>query len=168
MIAYKTFSQCPEEDRPKGVLLSFPWMQQECSELEITAFEEQGFTVVTQEVYDALVLSLTNTNQASMMVSSIRSSILTPAIAFGNEVIITFAAENIGLGITQAGMTTAVRTATKDVVAALTTGSLYDAITAARAIPEEQKDATFVTDIRILGFVNKIEAYLGIPLSTEL
>jgi hypothetical protein len=168
MIAYRTFADCPEQDRPSGVLLSFPWVQLECTEEETAALEEQGYTVVTQEVYDALVSSLTDTNQASMMVASIKSSILTPAITFGNELIIDFAAENIGMGITQSEMTPAVRLATKDVVAALSTGSLYDAITAARAIPAEQKDAVFVTDVRLLVFINKIESYLGIPLSTEL
>lgn len=90
------------------------------------------------------------------------------ATIFGQNLILEFATENVLLGITQMGMTTHVRTATAGVVNALQTGSLYDAISEAKAIPAEKKDATFVTDARLLIFINKIESYLGIPLSTEL
>ncbi len=164
MIAYKTFSDCPEKDRPAGVLLDFPWQSEEADETS----EERGFTVVTQEEYDALIASLITLNANSMLTASIRTNILTPAIAKGQELIVTFAAENIALGITQAGMTTQVRTVTADVVSALSTGSLYDAITAARAIPPASYDATFVTEARLLSFINKIEVYLGIPVSASL
>ena len=95
-------------------------------------------------------------------------SIVNNAIQFGNAVIVEFAAENIALGITQAGMTGPVRQATSEVVSALQTGSLYDAIAECKAIPAENKDSTFITDTRLLSFVNKIEEYLGITLSTDL
>jgi hypothetical protein len=54
------------------------------------------------------------------------------------------------------------------VIGALQTGSLYEAIANAKAVPSGNKDATFITDVRILSFVNKIESYLGITLSTSL
>jgi hypothetical protein len=95
-------------------------------------------------------------------------TIIDEAIKFGNELIIEFAAENVVLGITQAGMTTAVRSAAAQVINALQTGSLYDAIQECRAIPSESKDSIFVTDARLLQFINKIESKLGITLSTEL
>jgi hypothetical protein len=143
-------------------------MEATCTEEEVVFFQDNEYTVVTDEEYATLVASLSNLNQASMQIAAIRTTVLTPAIAFGQEIIVTFAAENIALGITQAGMTTTVRYVTADVVAALGTGSLYDAITAARAIPVESYDATFVTAARLLSFVNKIETYLGITLSTSL
>lgn len=168
MIAYKTFADCPEANRPSGVLLAFPWMQQACTELEVEVLQEQGFTVVEDTVYDALVDSLSVANQNSMLIANITNGILTPAIAKGQELIVWFAAENISLGITQTGMTGAVRSATADVVNALSTGSLYDAIIAAKAISPDSYDATFITAARLLFFVNKIETYLNIPLSETL
>jgi hypothetical protein len=164
MIAYKPYHLAPEASRPAGVLLDYPWQ----IEVADGTSEARGFTVVTQEEYDQLLLSLDSLNQASMQISAIKNAVLTPAITFGQELVITFAAENIGLGITQAGMTTAVRTATANTVAALQTGSLYDAITAARSIPVESYDSTFITQARILLFINKIEDYLGIPRSLSI
>ena len=90
------------------------------------------------------------------------------AMDFGRDCIAEFAAENVALGITQAGMTGTVSDIFEKIVQALQTGSLYYAIDLAKAIPTEDKDATFVTDIRLLAFVNKLETYLGIPLSTSL
>lgn len=163
-VAYKTYEQAPEASRPPGALLSYPWQVEPANETSV----ERGFTVVTQAEYDALLASLDTANQNSMLIASIMTGVLTPAIAKGQELIVTFAAENISLGITQAGMTTQVRTVTADVVSALSTGSLYDAITAARAIPQASYDSTFVTAARLLTFINKIEDYLGIPRSTSL
>jgi hypothetical protein len=122
----------------------------------------------TQEIYSGALVQLSaivpQPQPAQEMVEdSIRS-----AIEFGKDLVITFAAENVLLGITQAGMTNAVRGATAGAVSALQTGSLYDAIAEVRAIPAESKDATFITDPRMLGFINKIEEYLGLPLSTVL
>lgn len=90
------------------------------------------------------------------------------AIAFGQKILEEMSYENVMLGITQAGMTNQVRKRTAEVTSALATGSLYDAIFEARQIPAEDKDATFITDVRLLAFVNKIETYLGIELSTSL
>lgn len=95
-------------------------------------------------------------------------NIISSAVAFGMDLMIEFASENVMLGITQAGMTNAVRQRTAQIVNCLMTGSLYDAIVQARAIPAEDKDPTFLTDARLLAFVNKIETYLGIPLSVAL
>lgn len=95
-------------------------------------------------------------------------NVINSAIGFGQKIITEFAAENVAMGITQAGMTATVRRNLSDVTNCLLTGSLYDAIDQIRAIPAEDKDPIFVTDARLLIFINKIEAYLGIPLSTEL
>jgi len=69
-----------------------------------------------------------------------------PAIAFGHQVIAEMATENILLGITQAGKTSSVRKASAEVISALSTGSLYDAIAEIRTIPAESKDAVFFFD----------------------
>jgi len=94
--------------------------------------------------------------------------IIQNAIEFGVNLVIEFATENVILGITQSGMTSTVRANMSEVLSAIQTGSLYDARTALLNLPEENKDATFITDARILIFVNKIETYLGLPLTTEI
>lgn len=94
--------------------------------------------------------------------------VIARAIAFGQTLITAYAAQNVLLGITQAGMTSTVRERMAGVISALQTGSLYDVIAEAKAIPSGDKDATFITDARLLSFVNQVETYLGIALSTSL
>lgn len=89
------------------------------------------------------------------------------AKVFANELIDRFAAENVLLGVTQAGMTGTVLTKMSAVLTAMQTGSLYEAITRAKAIPSSDFDATFITGARLLLFVNKMEKYLGATLSTQ-
>ena len=72
------------------------------------------------------------------------------------------------LGITQAGMTNTVRKRLGEVTNCLITGSLYDAMNEARLIPAEHKDSTFITNARLLSFINRIETFLGIALSETL
>ena len=94
--------------------------------------------------------------------------VVAKATAFGQGLMAEFAAENVLMGITAEGMTGTVRKNMSQVISALQTGSLYDAITETKAIPANQKDSKYITDARLLQFVNKIEVYLGIPLSTNL
>ena len=90
------------------------------------------------------------------------------AISFGNKIIVEFAAENIQLGITQLGMTKSVRQTMAGVASALQTGSLYDAIDEVREIPDSKKDGKFISNKRLLKYVNKIEEFLGIEKSTYI
>lgn len=90
------------------------------------------------------------------------------AVAFGQQMLVRFAAENVRLGITQAGKTRQVRETLGDVVLCLLTGSLYDAMALVRAVPAEKKDDVFITDARLLSFINEIEAFLGMRKSTSL
>lgn len=90
------------------------------------------------------------------------------ACSFGQRLLIKFAADNVLLGITQAGKTAAVRMALSSVIQCLQTGSLYDAIAQVRAVPPELKDSTFITDARLLAFINSCEDYLGLSRSQSL
>lgn len=105
--------------------------------------------------------------EQAQVVANVQSAV-SAAISFGQKLMSDFVTENVMLGITQAGKTKAVRQAFVEVMSALQTGSLYDAIDEAKLIPLEAKDPVFVTDARILSFVNKIETYLQIPLSESL
>ena len=93
---------------------------------------------------------------------------LDDAMNFGTELMKEFTKDNIKMGITQDGMTGTVRKNMSEVIMALQTGSLYDAITEAKAIAADKKDAKYITDARILAFINKIEAKLGLPLTQSL
>jgi hypothetical protein len=53
MIAFKTFSLCPENERPAGIPLAWPWQELPCEEFQIVQFEQLGFTVVTTQDYAA-------------------------------------------------------------------------------------------------------------------
>ena len=94
--------------------------------------------------------------------------IIIGAEAFGKKLSQDFKIENVVLGITQDGMTGTVLDKMSRVMAALDSGSLHEAISRIKAIPEADKDAKYITDARLLEAANKLEAYLGLPLSTEL
>lgn len=174
MIGYKTYSQCTST-LPLGIPLAYPWQELSCTEEEVETLKAAGFIVVTEEEYDTYKSSLQSDYDtwaagyaAAATVNYVQEQILKPAIEFGQQIIQNFSAENIAMGITQYGMTAQVLLATMDIIVALQSGSLYDAIAKAKAIPAEKKDAMFITDARLLNFVNKIEDYLGITRSTTL
>lgn len=90
------------------------------------------------------------------------------AISTGQRIVREFIEENIVLGITEAGKTKAVRKAMSEVVSCLYTGAFFDAIDELRSIPAELKDGVFISDARILQYINKIEEFCGIPLSENV
>lgn len=85
---------------------------------------------------------------------------------FGISLLIEFASENVLLGITQAGMTNTVRKKLFQVADACMAGSLKDAITEIKAVPQADYDSTFITAQRLTFYMNKIEDYLGIARTT--
>lgn len=117
-----------------------------------------------QSTLNQLNLLVTNHNPVDMV--AYIQSVLRDAMNFGNQLIAEFAAENVLMGITQDGMTGVVRKNMSEVISALSTGSLYDAIQEAKVIPADKKDNKYITNARLTIFVNKIEAYLQIPLTT--
>jgi hypothetical protein len=132
----------------------------------VTAVPEKYWKVV-----DNAVVEMSSEEKAVVDAAAAQAyieSVIGSAIAFGSSLVKSFAAQNVLLGITQAGKTNEVRNKMSGVLSALQTGSLYDAIAQAKAIDEADYDSTFITAPRLLNFVNKLETYLGIPLSTEL
>lgn len=120
---------------------------------------------VTQDLInqiEAIIPPPTLTNQ------EIVQKIIADAMAFGANLISEFAAQNVMMGITQDGMTGTVRKNMSEVISALSTGSLYDAINEVRVLTQDKKDPKYITDVRLLQFINKIEDYLNIPRSLTL
>lgn len=93
--------------------------------------------------------------------------IVDESINFGRQLVVEFGAENVLMGIQQMGQTNRVRKVMKEVVDALNAGALSDAIYECRQIPDVEMDGTFLSHARLLGFINKCEAFMGEPLSTE-
>lgn len=90
------------------------------------------------------------------------------ARTFGNQMVEDFSVDNVLLGITQDGMTGEVLNKMSQVIVALQSGSLYEAMDRIKAIPEEDKDVKYITDDRLLDALNKIEMYLGLNVSLSL
>ena len=89
-------------------------------------------------------------------------------IEFGRYIMLEFMNENIGLGITVQGKTKDVRKAMAEVINALSVGALVDAISEIRLIPNQKKDGLFISDARMLYYINKIEAFAGLDLSKSV
>lgn len=92
------------------------------------------------------------------------AAIVKSAIDFGNELIIGFAAENVSMGITQAGKTKAVADYLVNVTRYAQTGSLYEVINEINRLSDAglpSELAPFITQTRLDAFKQKIVNYLS-------
>jgi len=117
---------------------------------------------------EEILLSTKISSHTPSSVEDIISAKIKASITFGQKAMIDFATQNILLGITSDGKTGEIIDKLSGIVQALQTGSLYDAITRARQIPPEHYDSKYITEARLLNFVNKIEDFLQIPRSSSL
>lgn len=137
---------------PEGMIPSTEVLEVELSEGEIEIVEDSD----KKAAYLA-AQSLENARR-----------ILRTAVAFGNQVIEDFTLENMALGITSDDMTDTVLDNMAPIMAALRSGSLNSAMARIRAVPAEDKDVKYITDARLLAALNKIEQFMGLPLSEDL
>lgn len=112
-----------------------------------------------QTQIDAVNSTIANHNSIDV------KNIIRSAILFGQELTLDFAAENVAMGITQAGKTKLIADTCQSAFYYLSTGSLYEARTEMLDLTITEPMSPFLTHARRLAFVNKIEQYLGIPLS---
>ena len=157
LVAFKIYAQAPSELVPAGVSLYYPWMMEIVNHEQAESFMRKGFRVLTHEDYDAYLIAISPTLKIQEVIEN--------AITYGNRLLVEFAAENVLLGITQAGKTSEVMNKLTSVSDAVSTGSLYEAVSRIKAIPLSDYDSTFITMARLVLFANKIESYLGIPNS---
>lgn len=106
--------------------------------------------------------------EAAMAAQRYVESVYDNAVNFGKGLLKEFTVQNIMMGITADNMTGTVLDSMTSVIVAINNASLKDAIVKAKSIPEEAKDGKYITDARLLSFINKIETYLGIPLSMDM
>lgn len=91
--------------------------------------------------------------------------IITNAMIFGQKLMVEFAAENVMMGITQAGKTKAIADYLANVIRYIQTGSLYEVINEINAlelagVPVELDP--YISTARLDEFKAKVEAYLGV------
>jgi hypothetical protein len=110
---------------------------------------------------------ITNHTTSPSLTDIVKQSI-NNAMVFGQSLLLDFSTENVLMGITQEGKTGEVLSKLSTVLPAIQSGSLYEAISRIKSIPSSDYDSKYITEARLLIFINKIEVYLGIPLSTEL
>lgn len=129
--------------------------------------DEQGeptYNVIEHEdEFEIIVTDITAQTQTRAILA-----VVSGARVFGTNLLDQFAAENVMLGITQDGLTGQVLDIMQPVMTALLAGSLDEAMNRIRAIDVEDKDEKYITDARLLEYINKIETYLELPLSTVL
>jgi len=89
--------------------------------------------------------------------------VISSAKTYGERLINDFTMENVMMGITSSGQTNTVRKALYETWQAIRTGSLHDAIYEAEQVT---RTSPFLTEARLRGFINKLESYLGLELST--
>lgn len=90
--------------------------------------------------------------------------IIKAAIEFGGETMAEFAAENVLMGITQAGKTKSVTDYCTDIIKYISTGSLYEVMNEIDSLIEQGIPgdlAPFITEERLLSFRQKVVDYLG-------
>lgn len=159
MIAFKTFAVLGETP-PDGVSSYYPAQEVVVDGISAIQMLNAGYAVMTEEDYQKYKKSV---NPQAYVEEALQS-----AMDFGTQCLREFSAENVLLGITQAGMTGTILTILTNVMQALLAGSLYEAIARIRAVDPADYDGTYLNATRCLAFINKIEAYLGLPLSESL
>lgn len=133
----------------------------------------QGYTFLTDADFATYITTfdLTAYNTAiAPTINQIVEQKIADAQAFGMQVLIDFATENVLMGITQAGQTIPVNLYLHRLGHYIGTGSLYAAIDEMNTIIADTTTAKtslypFVSDARITTYKNRIQTYLGVPLT---
>ena len=89
-------------------------------------------------------------------------------LAFSNSILTQFLVENNMLGVYQAGMSQIIRSILEPTFEALLTGSLQDAVALLKGISSTSYDSVFITEKRLLCYLNAIEEYLGTAVTQTL
>lgn len=148
-------------------LANYDGMVSSPEQLEIM-FKNPATVADEQFVYaywDSLTSTTETTPTSEEILANVRT-VINKAITFGAQLTIEFASDNVLNGITQAGKTRLIADACQKAFYYLSTGSLYEARAEMLSITLTSDMAPFLTRSRVIDFVNKIETYLGLPLTT--
>ena len=141
-----------------------------CSQgiIQFLSASDRAQYVVNNNIADYTLSEFMDAIQEEPDPMSVAQTTLQNDIAFSNGILTQFLVENNMLGVYQAGMSQTLRTLLEPTFEALLTGSLQDAVALLKAIPTESYDTVFITEKRLLCYLNAVEEYLGIPVSTSL
>lgn len=144
---------------------------------QLTIFFSEDITTEQEDALDEFIANWLDYNTVETLTIYLDSEVF----PFIKNLMNVYAAENISMGITQAGKTDDVLGLfeKKHVIsgslhpvslkAAFDTGSLYTALTVVQQIRDTPLEyvglSPFVTDARLLEMKNKIETFLGLELS---
>ena len=100
------------------------------------------------------------------------SSAIQSSIDFGNALMLEFSTDNVLKGITQAGQTQAVANYLANLLNYISSGSMYAAITEinnliADTSTTKQNLSPFITNDVLYAYLNKIQAFLNLPLTAN-
>jgi hypothetical protein len=110
---------------------------------------------------DESALSAVVTAHVAVTTEDVVSAAIARAVVFGQGLILEYATSNV-IAAFSLEQIKDIMTRTAAVQQALNTGSLYVAMD---ALDNIETDETLITPTRVLEFKNKIETYLGLPLS---
>jgi hypothetical protein len=122
--------------------------------------------------FDNISWNAPSTAPQAQTPTQIYTTLVQNAIAFGQSLTVQFATQNIMAGITQAGQTQNVLNYTTDLYMYLNTGSLYVAISEIETMIADTSStktslAPFVTNNILYTYLNQIQGYLGLPLTSN-
>lgn len=133
------------------------------SSTSVTAFFTSSLDASEESVLDSVKAAYVGDPNAAYKL------LIQNAIEFFSEELIKFAAENVSLGITQAGKTKDVADYLDDILRYGQSGSLYEVrntIINLQTAGFPQDLDPYVNDARMLVFLNEVETYLGLPLTS--
>jgi len=130
---------------------------------DITVTGQAKTGEVTEFTYEPVDTATDDRARQAVDLQKHISLVLSDSKEFGEDLINEFIKENILMGITASGQTNAVRKALQETWQAIQTGSLHDAIYEAEQVT---RTSPFLTEARLRAFINQIEAYLDMPIST--
>jgi len=119
-------------------------------------------TVEHQDQFEVIMSDITSSYQMELGKAQYAA-----AKNFGNNLVAEFTIENSMMGITTSKSEVVINKLAF-VLTALQNGYLETAVLRTKAIDSALYDDKYVTATRLLSYVNKIEAYLGMPLSDNL
>ena len=147
--------------------ISIPLVNMETSgsgpTMEVSLFFQDVLSSIDQTTLSSIMAAYVN----SLPTSQIVANSISNAIKFGQQLTVSFAAQNVLSGITQAGQTIPVATYMQSIAYYLNSGSLYAAITEINTLIADTSStktalSPFITNNILYSYLNQIQAYLGI------
>lgn len=111
--------------------------------------------------------SITTVTETPVVDVGVAKQVVLARMDFSIGLIAQWAAENRLMGITVSQSLT-VFSYFCNILVALQIGALETAIALIKGLPPESRDGRFITDARLLQYVNLCEDYLGIPRSLSI